>query len=353
MFERIKYFSFIVILLVTISSSNHAHASCDEKEVYCSIPGGTRRVNGVDIHRDCWQYKYKMDCMRRSKNDCQKINANKCTYVGEECLESLEEGGLKYCSNMKRKFSCQREISWEEEKTELIKEGGNADGKDMLCAAFCIDGNCDAVKKAAVEKDDDLGEAVGMLNALKESKEGLEGDRLVNLFKGSVESCDVKNLEYTDCCVALGGWGKLLGANCSKTKNLAKKRQDKKCVKIGTFCKSDTIFGCWMKRTTYCCYDSVIGKILNQEAKKQLGLNNGTAQNPNCGGLSLEDIKKVDFSKADFKDFYDAVVIPNIKAPNIHIDAKSNTEAANKIAKEAASLPAERKGFNNNIAKME
>ena len=123
MLERIKHLLFIAILLITIFSNNNVYAACDEKDLYCSIPGGTRRVNGVDVKRDCWQYKYKKDCKRNSKDDCGEINQNECRLVAENCILNEEEGGLKYCANLKRSFACEKEISWEEERTELIKNG--------------------------------------------------------------------------------------------------------------------------------------------------------------------------------------------------------------------------------------
>jgi conjugal transfer mating pair stabilization protein TraN len=355
MLERIKKHSIITILVIlNIFSANNSFASCDEKDVYCAIPGGTRRVNGLDVHRDCWQYKYKMDCARNSKNDCHKINHNDCTMVAEECISNEEEGGLKYCGNLKRKFACEREISWEEEKTELIKEGDAKEGKDLLCAALCLDGNCDAVKKADMEEDKDLTQAVSMLNALKDAKKGIVGNDLINVFKGSDEHCDKKLAGYTNCCSKMGGWGKVVGAGCSpEAKNLAKKRKEKKCVPVGTYCKTKFLGACVIKRTTFCCYDSIIAKIINQEAKNQLGRGNGDAENPSCGGLSKEDLENIDLSNVDFTEFYDEIVVPNINIPNIQIDAKSNAVAADDIAKRAASLPDERKGFSNNIENME
>ena len=217
----------------------------------------------------------------------------------------------------------------------------------MLCATLCLDGNCDAVKKEGMEEDSDIGKAVAMLNALEDAKNGIVGDVLINVFKGSNEHCDKKLLNYTNCCTKMGGWGKALGAGCStEAKNLAKKRKEKKCVEIGTYCKTKVLGACVIKRTTFCCYDLIIAKIINQEAKKQLGRDNGTAENPQCGGLSIEDLENVDLSKADFKEFYDEVVIPNINIPDVKIDATSNVKYAEDIAKSASKLPSEQKGFN-------
>ena len=240
-------------------------------------------------------------------------------------------------------------------KEKLIKEGDNVDGKDLLCAALCLDGNCDAVKKANMEQDKDLTQAVAMLNALKDAKKGILGDDLINVFKGESEHCDKKWKGYTNCCTKFGGWGKALGAGCSpEAKNLAKKRKEKKCVEIGTFCYTKVpILGCVIERTTFCCYDSIIAKIINQEAKKQLGRNNGDAENPSCSGLNKEDLERIDLSNVDFTEFYEEIVVPNINIPNIHIDAKSNADSAAEIAKRAANMPNERKGLSNKIDNMD
>ena len=58
-------------------------------------------------------------------------------------------------------------------------------------------------------------------------------------------------------------------------------------------------------------------------------------------------------SNVDFKEFYDEIVVPNINIPNIQIDAKSNADSADEIAKRAANMPAERKGFSNKIDNMD
>ena len=158
---------------------------------------------------------------------------------------------------------------------ELVKEDGAVEGKELLCNYLCLDGNCDAVKKAEIEKDEDMAKSIGMLNALKEAKKGIIDKSWLNMFTGKAEHCDKKLAGYTNCCSKLGGWGKALGAGCSEdAKNLAKKRKEKKCVEVGTFCKTKVLGACIIKRTTFCCYESIISKLINQEAKKQLGRSN-------------------------------------------------------------------------------
>ena len=218
-----------------------------------------------------------------------------------------------------------------------------------MCKMMCLDGNCDAIRRAKTEENQELSEAAAMLNALSEAKKGIEGDTLINVFKGAAETCKKGGFNYLNCC-SLKGWGENFGAECGEeAKNLAKKRRHKKCVKVGKFCsKKIKPFGCATRKTTFCCYDSILAKIINQEAKKQLGIGNGSPQNPICGGLSLEDLQKVDLSKADFSEFYREIVVPSIKLPNVGIDVKINAESATKIKDAAGSVPDIQKGFNTN-----
>ena len=48
MLERMKIFIISMIILAVVFPTSESYATCDEKEIYCSIPGGTRKVNGVE-----------------------------------------------------------------------------------------------------------------------------------------------------------------------------------------------------------------------------------------------------------------------------------------------------------------
>ena len=52
----------------------------------------------------------------------------------------------------------------------------------------------------------------------------------------------------------------------------------------------------------YCCYDSVFTRILVEQAYKQLGYGWGSWGSPNCGALTFDDLKKLDFSAMDFSE---------------------------------------------------
>lgn len=64
-----------------------------------------------------------------------------------------------------------------------------------------------------------------------------------------------------------------------------------------------TIFGCTEESRSYCCFKSILAKIINREGRKQLGLSLET-----CEGITVEQLQKLDFSKIDMTEFQNSVV---------------------------------------------
>lgn len=308
--------------------------ACQEEDLVCSMPGEEREIAQTKISRDCWQYKYKLNCNTESKNDCENIPADDCLFLSEECKDEIKIGEEKFCINHKQNFICGESDDLEEEKLDIV-QAKSMNARELTCNMMCLDGNCSAIRKAALEDNKELSDAAGILNGILEAKKDLSGDKLISVFKGSSEHCDKVITGALKCCDLEGWINGRLGFGCNANeRNLAKKRKKKKCVEVGPYCaKKIKPFGCVKKRIVYCCYDSIVGRIINQETKRQLGLNNGDPRNPNCGGITLEDLNKVDLSQANFKDFYDEVLVPNIKLPDVQINAQANSQSATNIMK--------------------
>lgn len=345
-----------VLVLVLMCSSNIANASdidttgCEEIEVDCAIPNQTKKIRGTDVHRNCWKHTYRLDCSKRSKNDCSKIPSDICAYISEECIDLRKEGDSTYCANLRRKYSCEKIIEYEEEKEEILNNGQQADAKDLLCKSLCLDGSC--VKKVSIEENDELAKSVGMLNGLAQAKKGIDQDikELVNVFKGETRSCSYHPLSFMNCCRASpSGWGEAIKlGKCEKDElDLAKARSQKRCVEVGEYCETKVLGACVDKRKVLCCYDSVIARTLNQAAKKQLDRNFGDPKNPRCEGLSLDDLKdeRLDLSEADFTDFYEQIVVPNIDLPDVQTHMKKMATDSGDIASESSNAPSVKKGF--------
>jgi conjugal transfer mating pair stabilization protein TraN len=85
---------------------------------------------------------------------------------------------------------------------------------------------------------------------------------------------------------------------------LAARREMMACTRIGTYCKSDSVFGCIEKRDAYCCYNSPLSRIVMEGAAPQLGLTLGDPQTPDCHGLTLAQVAQLDWSQIDLQQWY-------------------------------------------------
>ena len=86
---------------------------------------------------------------------------------------------------------------------------------------------------------------------------------------------------------------------------LAAKKQLKVCRDIGTFCASKApITGlCLIRKESYCCYNSPLARILNEQIKPQLGMDFGSPENPQCTGIKVSDLDKVDWSQVNLDEW--------------------------------------------------
>lgn len=80
----------------------------------------------------------------------------------------------------------------------------------------------------------------------------------------------------------------------------------RQCHYVASKCTWKIDFGftdvCLRSGYKYCCYDSVFTRILVEQAYKQLGYGWGSWDSPNCGALTFDDLKKLDFSAMDFSE---------------------------------------------------
>lgn len=83
------------------------------------------------------------------------------------------------------------------------------------------------------------------------------------------------------------------------------KKQLKVCHDLGSYCdQSSSILGlCLVRKESYCCYNSPLARILNEQIKPQLGMDFGTAQNPNCSGIKVEDLSRVDWTRVNLSEW--------------------------------------------------
>lgn len=122
-------------------------------------------------------------------------------------------------------------------------------------------------------------------------------------------------------------------------KMLSMKRGERLCIGTGSYCSMEIpiIHICLAVTETYCCYNSRLARIINEQGKAQLG----TAVNTTCAGFTQAELSSIDFSKMDLTEFM-AEIQSNINIPAIQASMQARINSmgnANGPASPTANTP--------------
>ncbi|MBY4890592.1 type-F conjugative transfer system mating-pair stabilization protein TraN [Pantoea sp. DY-15] len=258
----------------------------------CSEAGGYRDVvlDGVVYHifSDCWQYTNTYRTQNASEGSCGSFSDNPaCTLATKTC--SFFDEGL--CLHENVIYSCETIIS---------SEG-------MICGGqfFCSDGSC---AQTEAGNSDSFQKALSQLAAVAAAGEDVaELNSLdVKAFSGQKQSCRKATAGFNDCCKS-SGWGSDAGlAHCSSAeKALGQARERKLTVEVGEYCDKRVLGVCLQKKRGFCQFDSKLAQIIQQQGRHwQLGIGFGGAKNPDCRGITVDELQRIKFDALDFKNFY-------------------------------------------------
>ncbi len=275
--------------------------SCSDADKYC-ISSGTRTIDGFEVTRDCWDWGYTKTCNVPSLNDCAQHA--RCYSLGRRnCLLKDYYGA---CINWEKEFSCKRWVPTYLESSHVRYDTEEKEGQEgLVCKGIpCIDGNC--IDKS-YEMDEEMMNSVSKLYALSQ---GQSDGYNFKIFEGAGRHCSKKPVGYSNCCRLEKpgtGWGKEIGAKCTKDENyLMEQRQKNLCVYVGKK-SSKTLGVTTVIKHYFCCFSNILEKIIQVQGRTQLGINFGSGGSPDCRGLTLEELERIDFSLIDFSEFAEEV----------------------------------------------
>jgi conjugal transfer mating pair stabilization protein TraN len=102
---------------------------------------------------------------------------------------------------------------------------------------------------------------------------------------------------------------------CDQAENvLAMRRGQNLCVHVGTYCSSKILGACVTRKQSYCCFNSRLARIINEQGRAQLGRAYGDASSPDCSGITVDELQRLDFSRMDLSAFYAEIVA---KVPDV------------------------------------
>ena len=100
---------------------------------------------------------------------------------------------------------------------------------------------------------------------------------------------------------------------------LAAKREMKTCHKVGSYSESKFLGLSSMEYNSYCCFSSPLSRILQVQVRQQLKTGWGSAEHPDCSGVTPETLQAVDWDRIDLSEWLALLKLQN-KLPELNAD---------------------------------
>ncbi|WP_281111382.1 conjugal transfer protein TraN [Providencia rettgeri] len=269
---------------------------------WCSQKGEKRKFKKdgreFELYSDCWEYSEEWVTNEGDDNTCTQYEKDPNCTVGErKCILKIGNS----CIRNEIKYQCQHTT-----KTE-----GYVCGDKF----YCDDGSCvDTVGS----ENNGFNEAVSQLAAISQAGKEMSGldESKMKAFSGKAMECRKAAAGFSDCCKS-SGWGNDVGlAQCnSEEKAIGQAKAKKVIISVGTYCSKKVLGVCLQKKSSYCVFDNKLARIVQAQGRSgQLGIGFGSAKNPDCRGISINELQRLRFDYMDFSDFYEDLQ-NNLKIP--------------------------------------
>lgn len=290
----------------------------------CTEGPETRIIDGVPVTQACWAWKRDFTCnVMSAGNDCGDLDANRqCTFLREDCLDDPQQGA---CKVKEKVYRC------------TTPDTPTSNAPQYICGddVYCINGDCEPITR---EASTEFKDALVALHAIDDASKGFDPNNLT-VFSGTRDTCHKPVFGLINCCAgkvsgaltvaaggaALAGGPVAIAAIATPFLALFACSQDEMkldikdrmgfCHKVGTWCSSSFLGICKTKKTAYCCFESKLSRVLQEQGRVQLNKPWGKPKNEQCKGFSIAEFQRLDLSKMDFTevyaDFLDAAKLPD------------------------------------------
>jgi conjugal transfer mating pair stabilization protein TraN len=251
----------------------------------------TRVIDGVSVTRPCWEWQRSYTCIaREAATDCSDIESQgTCRFVREECLTDETP-----CETWERIYECP--LPGNDSSTQFVCDGD----------VYCIDGSCETIERTA---NDEFKDAVTALHAMNEARGQFDPETLT-LFRGTRNTCSSKVFGVLNCCKGKGfplipGISLLVALGCNREEVLLHERDAQGlCAYVGTYCSDKFLGVCLTKKKVYCCFESKLSRILQEQGRLQLPKPWDKPKEEQCEGFTLDEFARLDLSQMDFSEVY-------------------------------------------------
>lgn len=266
---------------------------------HCLDKANPRIYEDVPVFEKCWREKRVYHANKTAKGNCESLRKQGCEQTSSRLTDGLYE----------QTYRCK--------SSAVSSKARNVPGQ----RPFCLTGGCEEITDI-----DDLGfdDAIAQMALIDEL--GKNAGK-VHIFTGQSNSC--KNTKFKQCCFKSSGIAIDTGfSSCGSTeKDLAKRRGKGLCVYIGK--KSVTQHRIKIGyRQVYCCFPSKLLRVFQEQGRSQLRMGWGNAKHPQCRGLTIEEIQRLDFGQMDLSEAFDEVRerLSKISIPKVQSQMKQRLQ---------------------------
>lgn len=260
-------------------------------------------------------------------SECADLESNsQCTWLRDTCLD---EQASASCKVTERTYRCP------------VPGEPAIENKEYVCSGdiYCINGECQTIER---EASSEFKDALVAMGAMDQTEKEFDPDSL-GLFKGSRETCHKPVFGLVNCCAGkvsglLSGGSALLAFEALGSGGVAaiagiatqflttflcsneEKKLDVKdrlglCHFVGSYCSSSFLGVCKTKKKAYCCFESKLTRILQEQGRPQIDKPWDKPKDEKCEGFTVDEFSRLDLSQMDFSEIY-AEFLEAAKLPN-------------------------------------
>lgn len=256
-------------------------------------PEECRIIEEHKVTRPYWSKTLHFQCIKQNEKGCDFLKDKECIQLSENCIKYSAD----QCVIWEKFFKCKTRVPRSKPETHPIF------------------GSDETLWEINREFSQSFPEVVNTLTVFEEMKKEFQDNhvmdgRSVHLFKGDESQCSksVASKIMYDCCGNMDGFATDVKLSKCTSDEIGLAQSKKKGLSHYIGKKKEKFLGLWESREehVFCLFPTKLSRVFQEEARKQLHISWGDADHPNCRGLTQGEIKKLDFSKMNLLEAFEA-----------------------------------------------
>ena len=112
---------------------------------------------------------------------------------------------------------------------------------------------------------------------------------------------------------------------------LSARRQLKSCHYAGSYCKTKVAGYCIESRQSYCCFNSPLSRIIQEQIRLQVDKPWGEPDSPDCSAVTTEELEQVDWDQIDLSEWLGILEAEGLLPQDQGLDLVSLTGVGNTV----------------------